>query len=124
MACTAANVDLKTDSLIQQTIRRKFADCTVLTIAHRIATILDSTKIMVMDQGRCIEFDTPANLLARPDSVFKYAARDIDIHMQDMEQASSCRKGPHFGSAMSNHVMHCHRSLYDETEKAQQRKAD
>jgi ABC-type proline/glycine betaine transport system ATPase subunit len=46
----------------------------VLTIAHRIATILDSTKIMVMDQGRCIEFDTPANLLARPDSAFRCVA--------------------------------------------------
>eukprot|EP00123_Amoebidium_parasiticum_P016908 comp23635_c0_seq1/m.40294 comp23635_c0_seq1/g.40294 ORF comp23635_c0_seq1/g.40294 comp23635_c0_seq1/m.40294 type:complete len:1411 (-) comp23635_c0_seq1:61-4293(-) len=66
-----ANVDLTTDGLIQATIRQKFADCTVLTIAHRINTILDSDKIMVMDSGQLVEFDTPAALLRNLNGYFR-----------------------------------------------------
>jgi len=58
-----ANVDLQTDALIQETIRTKFNHCTVLTIAHRLNTVIDSDKILVMDKGRCIEFGTPYQLL-------------------------------------------------------------
>lgn len=58
-----ANVDHKTDSLIQQTIRSKFADCTVLTIAHRLNTIMDSDRVLVLDAGQVIEFDHPYKLL-------------------------------------------------------------
>lgn len=58
-----ANVDPKTDSLIQQTIREKFNDCTVLTIAHRLHTIMDSDRIMVLDAGYLKEFNEPYHLL-------------------------------------------------------------
>ena len=44
-------IDTETDSLVQQTIREAFKDCTLLTIAHRLNTILDSNRIMVLDQG-------------------------------------------------------------------------
>ena len=47
-----ANVDPQTDALIQKTIRTKFATCTVLTVAHRLNTIMDSDKVLVMDKGR------------------------------------------------------------------------
>jgi ATP-binding cassette subfamily C (CFTR/MRP) protein 4 len=66
-----ANVDPTTDSLIQETIRQKFLNCTVLTIAHRIETIMDADKILVMNFGKVEEFDTPLNLLAKPDGLFK-----------------------------------------------------
>lgn len=49
-----ANVDPHTDALVQSTIRTKFASCTVLTIAHRLNTIMDSDKIMVMKAGRLV----------------------------------------------------------------------
>ncbi|KAF7996692.1 hypothetical protein HCN44_002338 [Aphidius gifuensis] len=62
-----ANVDPRTDELIQKTIRRKFADCTVLTIAHRLNTVMDSDKILVMDAGTVVEFDHPHVLLQNPD---------------------------------------------------------
>lgn len=49
-----ANVDPQTDALIQRTIRTKFAPCTVLTVAHRLNTIMDSDKVLVMDRGRLV----------------------------------------------------------------------
>ncbi|XP_058800223.1 ATP-binding cassette sub-family C member 4-like [Phymastichus coffea] len=58
-----ANVDPHTDALIQRTIRTKFAPCTVLTVAHRLNTIMDSDKVLVMDKGRLVEFDHPHILL-------------------------------------------------------------
>jgi ATP-binding cassette, subfamily C (CFTR/MRP), member 1 len=65
-----AAVDFETDSLIQQTIRQEFKNTTVLTIAHRIHTIMDYDKILVLDQGRVAEFDKPDVLLANTKSIF------------------------------------------------------
>uniref|UniRef100_A0A8C7QFD4 ATP-binding cassette, sub-family C (CFTR/MRP), member 10 n=1 Tax=Oncorhynchus mykiss TaxID=8022 RepID=A0A8C7QFD4_ONCMY len=65
-----ASVDQKTDKLLQQTIRETFQDKTVLTIAHRINTILDSDRVLVMHSGKVVEFDTPADLCQRDDSIF------------------------------------------------------
>ncbi|KAF1388604.1 hypothetical protein PFLUV_G00092020 [Perca fluviatilis] len=58
-----AAVDLKTDQLIQSTIRSQFGDCTVLTIAHRLNTIMDYTRVVVMDRGCISEMDSPSQLL-------------------------------------------------------------
>lgn len=63
-----AAVDTETDSLIQATIRTAFSECTVLTIAHRLHTVLDSDRIMVLDHGGILEMDTPAALLDNPNS--------------------------------------------------------
>ncbi|XP_004680354.2 PREDICTED: multidrug resistance-associated protein 4 [Condylura cristata] len=65
-----ANVDPRTDELIQKKIREKFAQCTVLTIAHRLNTIIDSDKIMVLDSGRLKEYDEPYILLQNQESLF------------------------------------------------------
>ncbi len=66
-----ASIDSETDSLIQSMIRTKFADCTVLTIAHRLHTIIDSSKILVMDKGVVGEYDTPEVLLKKEEGLFK-----------------------------------------------------
>ncbi|XP_034117135.2 probable multidrug resistance-associated protein lethal(2)03659 isoform X3 [Drosophila albomicans] len=63
-----ANVDPQTDALIQATIRNKFRECTVLTIAHRLNTIMDSDKVLVMDAGQLVEFGSPYELLTQCDS--------------------------------------------------------
>ncbi|XP_036071587.1 multidrug resistance-associated protein 4 isoform X2 [Oryzias melastigma] len=65
-----ANVDPRTDELIQKTIREKFRECTVLTIAHRLNTIIDSDRILVLDAGRIQAFDQPFVLLQDPDGIF------------------------------------------------------
>ncbi|KAI4466024.1 atp-binding cassette sub-family c [Holotrichia oblita] len=65
-----ANVDPETDNLIQRTIRNKFRDCTVLTIAHRLNTIMDSDRIIVMDAGRIVECDHPHLLLQNENGYF------------------------------------------------------
>ncbi|NWH63151.1 MRP1 protein, partial [Geococcyx californianus] len=58
-----ASVDMETDNLVQSTIKREFHNCTVLTIAHRLHTVMDSDRVLVLDAGRILEYDTPHNLL-------------------------------------------------------------
>uniref|UniRef100_A0A6P7HIL0 Probable multidrug resistance-associated protein lethal(2)03659 n=1 Tax=Diabrotica virgifera virgifera TaxID=50390 RepID=A0A6P7HIL0_DIAVI len=65
-----ANVDPQTDAIIQKTIRRKFSDCTVITVAHRLNTIMDSDKVLVMDAGQISEFDHPHLLLQKKNGIF------------------------------------------------------
>ena len=65
-----AAIDLETDDLIQATIRSEFKDCTILTIAHRLNTIMDYDKIMVLDNGSLIEFDSPKTLMEDQNSIF------------------------------------------------------
>jgi len=65
-----SSVDFETDRAIQTTIREAFKDCTIITIAHRVNTILDSSKILVMDGGTVGEFDAPQELLKNKDSLF------------------------------------------------------
>uniref|UniRef100_A0A663DTZ5 ATP binding cassette subfamily C member 2 n=1 Tax=Aquila chrysaetos chrysaetos TaxID=223781 RepID=A0A663DTZ5_AQUCH len=73
-----AAVDLETDHLIQTTIRSEFVDCTVLTIAHRLHTIMDSNRVMVLQAGRIVEYDSPEELLKKH-GVFSAMAKDAGI---------------------------------------------
>jgi ATP-binding cassette, subfamily C (CFTR/MRP), member 1 len=65
-----ASIDIETDVLIQKVIKRQFADKTVLTIAHRINTVVESDRILVLNKGQIAEFDSPENLLQRENSLF------------------------------------------------------
>ncbi|NWW91047.1 MRP3 protein, partial [Rhynochetos jubatus] len=73
-----AAIDLETDDLIQMTIRTQFEDCTVLTIAHRLNTIMDYTRVLVLDNGSIAEFDTPASLIASK-GIFYSMAKDAGL---------------------------------------------
>nr|XP_033806273.1 multidrug resistance-associated protein 4 isoform X3 [Geotrypetes seraphini] len=74
-----ANVDPRTDELIQKTIREKFAQCTVLTIAHRLNTVIDSDRIMVLDAGRIKEYDEPYILLQNKESLFYKMVQQVGM---------------------------------------------
>ncbi|KAH9747876.1 ABC transporter C family member 2 [Citrus sinensis] len=65
-----AAVDVRTDALIQKTIREEFKSCTMLIIAHRLNTIIDCDRILLLDSGRVLEYDTPEELLSNEGSSF------------------------------------------------------
>ncbi|KAJ2012712.1 ATP-binding cassette glutathione S-conjugate transporter ycf1, partial [Coemansia sp. S680] len=73
-----ANVDLETDKSVQELIRKEFSDCTVLTIAHRLETIMNSDRIIVMDKGTIAEIGTPQELLAK-DGTFAQLVKTSDF---------------------------------------------
>ncbi|KAF9182748.1 hypothetical protein BGZ51_004462 [Haplosporangium sp. Z 767] len=83
-----AAVDVETDDLIQKTIRKEFKDRTILTIAHRIKTVMDSDKILVLEKGCMQEYESPQVLLKRKDSLFYQLAEragEVDEHSQQQQ---------------------------------------
>ena len=66
-----ASIDNSTDAIIQTMIRQNFQDATVLTIAHRLNTIMDSDRVLVLDDGYVAEYDSPQALLRKPDGLFR-----------------------------------------------------
>jgi len=71
-----ASVDVQSDSLLQRVIREAFGDATVLTIAHRVHTIIDSSRVMVLEGGRLAEYAPPATLMAARGSLFASLVAD------------------------------------------------
>ncbi|KAK4879098.1 hypothetical protein RN001_007244 [Aquatica leii] len=78
-----ANVDHQTDALIQNTIRKNFKDCTVLTIAHRLNTVMDSDKVLIMDAGQVVEFGRPHELLQIPNGYFSKMLKETGSGMEN-----------------------------------------
>ncbi|XP_040061754.2 multidrug resistance-associated protein 1-like [Ixodes scapularis] len=74
-----ASVDAETDMLVQQTLRDVMSGCTVLTIAHRIHTVLTSDRVVVMDRGTIVEVGSPAELLADTTSSFYALAHEAGV---------------------------------------------
>ena len=70
---------METDDLIQQTIRNEFRLSTIVTIAHRLNTIIDYDKVLVMDKGMVAEFESPDNLLANPNTIFYSMAKEANL---------------------------------------------
>ena len=81
-----ANVDRRTDALLQEVIRTRFKDRTVITIAHRLLTISDCDRVLVMKDGAAVEFDTPRALLSIEGGVFR---RMMDIAQGEVNAHSS-----------------------------------
>lgn len=72
-----STIHFSTDQLIQKKIREKFVNCTVLTIAHRLNTIIDYDRILVMDNGEIAEFASPHELLQSKSGVFYSMIRSL-----------------------------------------------
>ncbi len=74
-----AACDLVTDLLIQSTIKEKFSKCTILTIAHRLQTVLDYNRIIVLENGKIVENGSPQTLLNKSNSIFYSLAKEAKI---------------------------------------------
>lgn len=74
-----ASVDSATDNVIQRTLRTEFRDCTVVTIAHRIPTVVDSDRVLVLSDGRIAEFDVPVMLLENKNSLFAKLVAEYSV---------------------------------------------
>ncbi|KAK3276724.1 hypothetical protein CYMTET_15230 [Cymbomonas tetramitiformis] len=85
-----ASCDVETDAVLQSTIRTVFKDCTTLTVAHRIHTISDSDKIMVLSNGDIAEFESPATLMNKPGSLYRELVEE-----NALDEADEARAGPH-----------------------------
>lgn len=86
-----ASIDYDTDTRIQKTIREEFSNTTILTIAHRLRSIADYDKILVMNAGEVVEFDTPHNLLQKKDSLF----RDMCVKSGELEALEQLAESAH-----------------------------
>ncbi|CAA7053044.1 unnamed protein product [Microthlaspi erraticum] len=75
-----ASIDNATDLILQKTIRREFADCTVITVAHRIPTVMDCTMVLSISDGRIVEYDEPMKLMKKEDSLFGKLVKEYWSH--------------------------------------------
>ena len=92
-----AAIDLQTDKLIQNTLKENFRDTTVLTIAHRLNTVMESDKILVMDAGKAVEFAPPVALLKLEDghftSLLKQTGQDSYDKLKRIAEEYTIKKG-------------------------------
>jgi ABC-type multidrug transport system fused ATPase/permease subunit len=85
-----ASVDFDTDRKIQETIRSEFGNSTLICIAHRIRSIIDYDRVLVLDQGKVLEYDTPWALLQNSSGIFRSMCEksgEMDILLQMAEKA-------------------------------------
>lgn len=75
-----ASIDNATDAILQKTIRTEFADCTVITVAHRIPTVMDCTRVLAISDGKLVEYDEPMKLMQTEGSLFGELVREYWSH--------------------------------------------
>jgi len=80
-----ASIDNATDLILQRTIRTEFAECTVITVAHRIPTVMDCTMVLAISDGKLVEYDKPMNLMEREGSLFGQLVKEYWSHYQSAE---------------------------------------
>ncbi|KAI7978902.1 ABC transporter C family member 10 [Camellia lanceoleosa] len=80
-----ASIDNATDLILQRTIRIEFADCTVITVAHRMPTVMDCTMVLAISDGKLVEYDKPMKLMKRENSLFGQLVKEYWSHYQSTE---------------------------------------
>ncbi|THG02596.1 ABC transporter C family member 10-like isoform X2 [Camellia sinensis] len=83
-----ASIDNATDSVIQRTIRTEFEDCTVITVAHRIPTVMDCTMVLAISDGKLVEYDQPMKLMNKEGSLFGQLVKEYWAHSNN--NANGC----------------------------------
>ncbi len=83
-----SSVDYETDAKIQSTIVKEFKHCTILCIAHRLKTILNYDRIMVLEQGEIEQFDEPLTLYSETEGIFRQMCERSDIKSSDFAKYS------------------------------------
>ncbi|CAK9786601.1 putative ATP-binding cassette transporter protein YOR1 [Cutaneotrichosporon oleaginosum] len=96
-----ASVDFATDEALQNAIRTEFKDSTLITIAHRLSSVIDYDRLLVLRDGSVAEFDTPMNLLRRDDSIFKSMAQNSGKY-KDLYAAAERKEKGDKGKAVDN----------------------
>jgi len=86
-----ANIDIVTEKKIQALIKESFKDCTMIVVAHRLQTIIDSDKVLVLDKGKTAEYDSPTELQKNPDSHFTKLLNEIR-NQEDEKKAEDEKK--------------------------------
>lgn len=94
-----ANIDIVTEQTIQKLIKESFKDCTMITVAHRLQTIIESDKVLVLDKGRVAEFDKPNELLKNPESHFTKLVKAMED--DEKEKALEKKESERLEKAMS-----------------------
>jgi hypothetical protein len=92
-----AALDSDTDAKVQKVLRANFADRTIMTIAHRLDTIIDSDRILTMDAGKVAEFDSPATLLSNPKSIFAELCKNSGPEEYERLRRAAVAKGGNGG---------------------------
>merc|ERR1711904_2533 len=72
-----ANIDIVTEQTIQKLMKESFKDCTMIVVAHRLQTIIESDRVLVLDHGKVAEFDSPSTLRKNPQSPFAKLINEI-----------------------------------------------
>ncbi|XP_057446133.1 ABC transporter C family member 10-like [Lotus japonicus] len=80
-----ASIDNATDLILQKTIKTEFADCTVITVAHRIPTVMNCTMVLAINEGKLAEYDEPMKLMKRERSLFRQLVQEYWSHFQSTE---------------------------------------
>ncbi|KAK7380437.1 hypothetical protein VNO78_32948 [Psophocarpus tetragonolobus] len=80
-----ASIDNATDLILQKTIRTEFANCTVITVAHRIPTVMDCTMVLSISDGKLVEYDEPMSLMQKEGSLFNQLVKEYWSHIQSAE---------------------------------------
>ncbi|CAK1599826.1 unnamed protein product [Parnassius mnemosyne] len=92
-----ANVDPNTDALIQKSLRKHFSECTVITVAHRLHTVADSDRVIVMEAGQIVESGHPHELLQKSDGYFTRMVKQLSpASEQSLRELASNAYAQHF----------------------------
>ncbi|GMQ01871.1 hypothetical protein CsSME_00048346 [Camellia sinensis var. sinensis] len=112
-----ASVDSQTDAVIQKIIREDFVSCTIISIAHRIPTVMDCDKVMVMDAGWAREYEAPSQLLERPSLLAQqysdyYAFRGHEVYHSRRGRKEGLRSLIRSRLSIGSPLMHLDRGLH------------